>query len=352
MKNLRKILLLLFVVASFGCEEDDFGEVHDSSETFLDGKGFFIVNEGNFTHSSGSISFYSFDSSKIYNNLFYEANDRPLGDVPQHMVINDTTAWLVVNNSSKIEQVSLNTFRSKGSITGLTSPRQMHLLGNDLAYVSDLYSDTLSIVDLATSEKVGGIYLGRSSESMVESAGKVFVANWSNLGHSGLENNKIMVIDPVKHQVVDSVEVAKEPNSMVVDKDGHVWVLCSGGYSGEETPALHKTDPETVSILKSYHFENENINPSELSINRSGDTLYFLNQGVFRMPVDAAKLPTQSLIPQNDRLFYALGLVHDHVAVSDAVDYQQKGIVYLFSKNGAKVDSVRAGIIPGFFREK
>ena len=36
------------------------------------------------------------------------------------------------------------------------------------------------------------------------------------------------------------------------------------------------------------------------------------------------------------------------VAVTDAIDYQQKGDLLLFSRTGELVDSGQTGIIPGF----
>jgi len=348
----RKIFYIIIIGLLFSCEDERFGLIQDTRQTYLDGSGFFIVNEGNFTHSSGSVSFYSFDSSKIYNNIFYEANNRPLGDVPVSFSMNDTLGYVIVNNSSKIEVVSLKTFKSKDVITGFPSPREMHIFGDDWAYVSDLYSDSLTLVDLKNHAIAGGIELGRSSQTMVSASGKVFIANWSQLAHPQIENNMIMITDAENHKLIDSIRVTKEPNSMVVDQHENVWVLCSGGYENEERPALLRIDSETHSVSQRFNFENKNSNPSELAINGSGDTLYFLNEDVYKMPVDAGELPAQPFIDQNQRLFYAMGLVGDYIAVSDAIDYQQKGIVYLYSRAGAEVDSMRAGIIPGFFREK
>ncbi|MCF8231287.1 MAG: hypothetical protein K9J27_03780 [Bacteroidales bacterium] len=350
-----KIKLLFFWIAIImfaSCEEEDFGEVQQSSETFLDGEGFFIVNEGNFSHSNSSVSFYSFDSSKIYNRLFYEANNRPLGDVSQSMILHDTTAFIVVNNSSKIEQVSLKTFKSKATYTGFTSPRRILPAKGDMAYVSDLYSDSLTIIDIENQTVEGHLDIGRSSEVMVKTSGKVFVANWSQLNHPELANNKIMVIDPAANKLIDSIKVTKEPNSMVVDKRGNVWVLCSGGYTNEETPALYCINAVDHSIKERIQFKHKELNPSELCINNNQDTLYYLNQGVYRMSISENTLSQKPFLEEGDKLFYALGVMNHHIIVSDAVDYQQKGIVYLYDNRKQRVDSLRAGIIPGFFKGK
>lgn len=352
MKNSWKIILFVFLGMAFGCEEDEFGEVHQNGETFLQGEGFFILNEGNFTHSSGSVSFYSFDSSKIYNNLFYTANGRPLGDVPLDMIIGDTTAWIVVNNSSKIEQVSLHSFHAKATTEGFVSPRKILTTGPDKAYVSDLYSDSLVIFDYRAGQIAGYIDIGRSGEEMVQSQGNVFVANWSQLAHPHLNNNKIIVIDSQNDEIVDSATVNKEPNSMVVDRNGDVWVLCSGGYQNEDWPALCRIDAQNTAVEKVFRFPEKAINPNELAINAAQDTLYFLNDGVYRMAINEEQLPGEPWLQTKDRLLYALQVIDDYVVVSDAMDYQQKGTVYIYNKHAQQVDSVRAGVIPGIFAAK
>ena len=81
----------------------------------------------------------------------------------------------------------------------------------------------------------------------------------------------------------------------------------------------------------------------------AGDTLYYLDEGVRRMQVTADALPSGVFIPAGDRLFYKLiAGPRGMVAVTDAIDYQQKGDLLIFSSSGELTDSGQAGIIPGF----
>ena len=67
------------------------------------------------------------------------------------------------------------------------------------------------------------------------------------------------------------------------------------------------------------------------------------------MPVIAEALPPAAFIQSGDRLFYKLMAgPRGIVAVTDAIDYQQKGDLLIYNSKGELIDSEQAGIIPGF----
>ena len=47
-----------------------------------------------------------------------------------------------------------------------------------------------------------------------------------------------MVIDNTTDEVIDSIEVGIEPESMVIDKNNMLWVLCNGGWTRENFAEL------------------------------------------------------------------------------------------------------------------
>lgn len=347
---LRKIsLFMILTMVLWSCDDNDFGERVESDMFLLEQNGFFVVNEGNYTHSNGSVSFYSFDSSKVYQHVFFQENERPIGDVPYHLAFADTLCLITVNNSAKIEITGKSTFSSLSAIQTGSSPRKTLVVNPQKAYVSDLYSDSLTVINPQQRTLTKRIFLGRTSEDMILSGSKLFVANWSMYAHPETENNKVMVLDAFSDEVVDSVEVVKEPNSMALDKNGDLWILSSGGFMNETMPALQRIDSESTEVEETIYFPEQESSPDNLAINQTGDTLYFLNRGVFAMSIASGQLPQQPVIEEDGRMFYSLGLAHGHLIVSDAVDYQQRGMVYIYNKSYDLTDAFRAGIIPGQF---
>lgn len=350
--NALTFCILLFGVMMLGsCEDDNFGEVNDDQSSTLIEKGVFIVNEGNFGGGSGSLSFFSYDSLNVSHNLFFNANNRPLGDVPQSLTIVDSLGFVVVNNSGKIEVININNAASLASIENLSSPRFLLPVTNQKAYVSDFSTRQIRIVDLESYTVTGSVDIGRTSERMVGVGDKVFVGNWSAYHQPGVNNNQLVVINATMDTVVDSIRVVKEPNSMVVDRNEKLWVLCSGGFENDVFPALLRINPADHSVEKTFDFEHINKSPEELCINGTGDTLFYIDEDIYAMSVNSFTLPDNSLIEAGERNFKALNIDQQRswLFASDAIDYQQKGIVFQFSTSGTEIRSFRAGIIPGYF---
>jgi DNA-binding beta-propeller fold protein YncE len=336
MKKISIIVLFLTLIVSCKKNEDL------KSGSFLTGDGVFLVNEGNFMGGNGTLSYYSYDSSKIYNDLFTKVNGRPLGDVPNSMEMYGNMAYIIVNNSGKIEVIKKSTLQSVTSIPGLISPRNIGFVNSSKAYVTSMYSDSLIIINLNNFSVSGYVDIRRSSESIVISDDKAFIASW-------VGGNDVMVISTITDEVIDSVEVGLEPESMVLDRNNMLWVLCNGGWMRENFAELDGINTQTNSIEKHIIFPTKEASPSCLRIDGSGETLYYLENGVRKMNITSLELPAAPFIPQSDNYFYKLGInpVTGDVFVTDAVDYQQNGHLLYYNSAGTLVADELTDIIPG-----
>lgn len=334
-KIITLICLLAFIVS---CKKTpDY-----NADDFPLGGGIFILNEGNFMGGNGSLSFYSYDSLKIFNDLFQSVNLRPLGDVPFSMTIREDRAYIVVNNSGKIEIINNTTIESVATINNLISPRNIAFINSSKAYVSSLYSDSLAVIDLFTNSVSGYINLRRTSEAIVVAGNRAYVSNWAG-GH------EIMVVNTLDNTVVDSIEVGIEPESMVLDRNTRLWVLCTGGWSGTEAAKLVQIDISTNSIMNTYTFPIDQSIPSSLTIDSFGQTLYYLDGGVRQMDITLDRLPNIPIIAETGATFYKLAVnpSNGDIFVTDAVDYAQKGYVMIYKNDGTFISRERAEIIPG-----
>ncbi len=367
MKSGKYIMFLLFAMLfAAGCMDDDSLYNFDRLNENRQGAALFIVNEGNFMYGNASLTYYNPETREVLNDVFYKTNALPLGDVAYSMSVHDSLGYVVVNNSGKIYIVNLHTFKYVGKITGFTSPRYIHFLNPGKAYVSDLYAKAIYIVNPQTDEITGKIsidnhnpqFYQHPSEQMLSFGNRVFVNCWSY-------DNKVLVIDAVSDKVIDSITTGKQPNSMVLDKYGKLWVLCDGGTAGspygQEIPSLIKIDAATLAVEKRFDFPDMEASPSNLTVNGNGDTLFYLynnwsgealsDAGVYKMAVKAEQLPGQPVVTQGTKLFYALGVDPSSGCfyIADAVDFMRPGRVFAFSPSGMPLDTVEAGIIPGYF---
>lgn len=315
--------------------------------------GVFITNEGNFQYGNASLSYYDPTTMTVENEVFNRANAMKLGDVAQSMIIHDNVGWVVVNNSHVIFAIDINTFKERGRITNLTSPRYMHFLSDEKAYVTQLWDNRIFIVNPKRYEIIGYIECpgmtmeNGSTEQMVQYGKYVYVNCWSY-------NNRILKIDTETDRVVDELVVGIQPTSLVLDKNNKMWTITDGGYEnspyGYEAPTLYCIDAETFTIEKQFRFRLGD-KASELQLNRAGDMLYWLNDDVWAMSVDDTRLPIRPFLESKGTIYYGLTVSpgNGDVYVADAIDYQQPGKVYRYTSDGILQDEFYVGIIPGAF---
>jgi DNA-binding beta-propeller fold protein YncE len=154
-------------------------------------------------------------------------------------------------------------------------------------------------------------------------------------------------INVLTNTLVDSIFVPKDPNSMVLDKDGKLWVVSSGGIN-DVLAKLVKINLTNNTIESEFTFSSIGESPIKLCIDSEGDNLYFLNSNIYSMSIYDATLPITSFVGSNGKVFYGLSVnkATNEIYVTDAKDYQQQGAVYRYYENGNLIDSFTVGIIP------
>lgn len=328
------------------------------------GEGLFITNEGNFSYGGASLSYYQPESKHLENEVFQRANAMRLGDVAQSMVVRNGIGWVVVNNSHAIFAIDTETFREVGRITDLPSPRYICFASDEKAYVSQIDSDRIIIINPRSFEITGEIvcpmtthYRTGSTEQMVMVGDYLYVVCWSY-------QKRILKIDTRTDKIVSHNDIGVQPKSIVVDKNQKLWVVSDGGFEGNvigyEPSRLYRIDPESLEVEREFELGRNSRgdvtrSASRLKINDKGDRLYWIDGGVWRMSIDATELPSEPFVsPTSDggrSLYYALGVAPDceEIYVGDALDYQQRSIIRRYSHEGELLDSFTAGIIAGDF---
>lgn len=340
--NIKSLGFLLLISLLFAaCLDDDNPPIWGELDNHI-----FVLNEGGFGSSNGSLTAVSRETGVVWDDIFEQVNGFKLGDVVQSMTVHNGKAYIIVNNSGKIEVADASTLESIGTIDGSPSPRYFLPINDDKAYVTnyiDEGSTTLDIIDLKTNEITKTIPTAWG-EQMVMSDGKVFV---------GVMNSyDLMVIDAATDEVIETISVTYAPNSLQIDKNGKIWVLSDGGYYNYDLPALRRINPITLETEEIFTFASINARPEELAINGAADQLYFLESGkVWTMSINETALPSSPFITSDMSVFYGLGVdpATDYIYTTDAADYQSKGSVFYYRTDGTQIDDFKAGIVPGGF---
>jgi hypothetical protein len=314
------------------------------------------VNEGAFGSGNGDISVINPNDNTIINDVFYNVNGYPLGDIAQSVFIRNNKAYIVVNVSQKIEVVSLPGFNRITTISGLGSPRYM-ISHNNKGYVSDWSGNNIRIIDLSTNNVTGSYTTGNGPEQMEITNNRLFVVN-----SGGYDiDSTVTVINLLTGQNDTVLNVGINPNSIKTDAEGKIWILCGGttgpdyigGTSDDKGGSLWRINPANYSVEAVFAM-NQFEHPFKMQLSGDGRRIYFLNGidgyngSVFSMNITDTTLP---LIPVVSRNFYGLGIHPSTGRIYGGVSpsVTQSGYVLIFSREGIQTDSLLAGIGPGNF---
>ena len=346
-----RLILIGVLLLQSGCMKWDYDT---SAEDFdISGEGLFILSEGNFQYGNATLSYYDPEANEVMNEVFNRANGMKLGDVAQSMTIYGNRGWIVVNNSRVIFAIDTDTFKEIGRIQNFTSPRYIHFINDEKAYVTQMWDNRIAIVNPKKYEITGYIEVpgmaleSGSTEQMVQHGKYVYCTCWSY-------QSRIIKIDTDTDEVVDGMEVGVQPSSIVLDCKGKLWVLTDGGYEGSpygyEAPSLMRIDPQTFDIEHKFSFKLGS-SPRSMVINGARDTICWINDDVWRMDVGSERLPVSPFLKYKDTKYYGLTVnpQNGDIYVADAIDYMQSGIVYRYSSSGALLDQFYVGVTPGAF---
>lgn len=353
MKKLLYIIILAVAVVMASCKPKD-----NPTEDVTTYSGLYVLNEGNYTYANASLTYYNPETDSVVNNLFYRVNGSPIGDVGQSLAQNNGSLYIVVNNSNNIYKTDLNTVEYKAKLTDFISPRYMKIITNKKAYVTDIIAKGVWVINPETMTHTKFIETGKPTENMLVFGNRLYVTNWSKYYVPEVRNNTVQIIDIVADQKIGEIEVGVEPNSIVLDKNNNIWVMCGGGYEQDEKARLFCIDPAEDRIIKTFEFAEywPNNYPGFLNIDNTGSVLYYIDNGkVYTMSINVAELPSQPFLsPGEGGSFYNMCVdpTNGDLYVSDSKNFMTNGEVHRYTSSGTFINSFVAGIGPSFMMFK
>jgi len=301
--NTKKIILGLFAaILTFTSCSDDEGVNFQPVALGAYENGILVVNQGVYGNGDGSISFVSNDLSTKNNGIFsFHNNSVPLGDVGQSIAFYNNLAYIVVNNSQKIEVVNRYTFEGVATIdSGLSNPRYMTFV-NGKGYVtnwgdaSNNADDFIAIINLSDNTVSSTIAVGEGPEHIIALNNSLYISHkggWS-------QNNIISNIDTTDNSVT-TITVGDVPDEMVLDSANNLWVLCEGrpSYATPETGGkLVKINTADNTIATTIDFAAATDHPKIMTYNL-GSLYYYINDTIYKMDEADSTLPTTAIITQ------------------------------------------------------
>jgi DNA-binding beta-propeller fold protein YncE len=335
--NINKIscVVAVLVIAFSSCKKDQ--DLNVETENY---KGVFVVNEGGFAKSNGSIGLYK-PGEKTYFDAFKKANGLPLGDIVQSMSLIGSNFYIVVNNSNKIEVVSQSEFKTVASII-TPSPRYVLPVSASKAYVSNFYNNSVKVLDLNTKSITKSIEIFHNSDQMALLNKKVYV---------GTFENKLMVINSLNDSLVDSVSTASGLSKIVNVGSAKLAILCTGVVDWNNGSIIENGKIQILNdsskIENSYALSSGSYGGSMVYSSNTG-LLYFSlgNNVIYKMSLSGVITEFKTLDAGRNVYGLTYNSTNSSIYVTDAGDFNSAGKVMVYDLSGNKTLEFDAGIAP------
>lgn len=299
---------LRFLFAAYGlllfaaCQPD--APVSPKNGTY--DRGVFAVNEGIFGQTSGSISFYNPLNFSSEQAIFKKQNQRDLGDVVQSLSFINQKAYIVVNNSNKIEIADAQSFEEIDQLNSLKLPRYIKAVSSHKAYISewglDGLSGQLSVLNLQNNSISKTIPVAFGPEHLFSNDQYLYISHSGGFG----DNNKLSILDTLSDQIIQTIVVGDRPGSLHEDNQNRLWFLCSGKTVYTSYPLIDtnlSTESMLLNLDANHHLDTvlnfgKTNSARYLNINADKTQLYFYRNGQV-WAYDLISQSEQALLTEN-----------------------------------------------------
>lgn len=350
--SLLAILLAMFALFTVSCSDDD-NTPEKLPEPTVKVKAI-IVNQGVFTKGNASLSTLLEDGT-VNNDVFRQANNRPLGDVAQSMMYQNGKYFIVLNNSKKIEIVNADDFKSVETILfeEEVNPRYMVAINEREAVLSDMNKQLLRINTETYKVQATIPTENFAVEQMLCVGGKLFCTVPYGAASGIYVYNTSDLKTPAK---IDATHTPYETASLVLDANNKIWALCYGYNDNyQKESIIYGIDPATTHVTDTIRMPDQ-ISPSSyprLAVNVKTNKLYFdgrqdnKNYAFEADPVNHTVKPYVELSGLG--MTYGMNITSDgNILLADCLDYSgQRAYIREYRTDGSFF-SYKVGIYPGF----
>lgn len=321
--------------------------------------GILVLNEGRYDRNEAEVNYISFDMTEVNPQIFNTENpSEQLGKTGQSIGFNGDLAYIVVNNSNKIEVVNRYSFKKVGVInTGLSMPRYI-AFANGKAFVTNWVSFAgsgfVAVVNLASNTVESTISVADFPNKIISNNGKLYVAH-NDLASVG---NSISVIDAVTQSVSGSIAVGDMPDTMMLDDSGALWVSCNGKSSypvaaNENDGKIMKVDLSSQSVVKTLSLTDKK-HVGQFAV-YGNNIFYTVGNDIFKMPLTATDLPTTKAFTTAAVNLYGFAVKNNRIYMADAKTFDVNGEAFVYASGdggvaiGTLLKTVETGVGPNGF---
>jgi len=336
----KLIIPFLAILTLYSCDKDDDMD-DDQNPPVTDERRAIVVNEGNFGQGNAELGVWGLESNSYVHGLYESTNDEVLGDVLQSYYDAGDRVFWVVNNSGKVVATDRDGVKIN-EITELTSPRYFVPVSDEFAYVTDLFSGTIAVVNHQNYSVDHTIDIGEdASEEIFRVGDKVYViASTVSDPVTFASDFVILTIDIATEEIV-TTPVGFSISDADLDDSGLIWLA---GRDESSNPVL-STFNVSSSVISPAVSSISGSSLSKVEVNDNTSNAYVLLDG------DVYEVVSGGLTLLTDLdLGFGYGFRIDQetneIYVLDAADFSSDGTAYRISDSGDILTQSSVGSIP------
>lgn len=307
-----------------GCITDDTDDGTGSCGTGNNSTGFYVINQGNTGYQIlGSLDWINLSNDSVSSGVFKKANNQALGENPQNAVICGSKMYIAEYASNRIWVVSASTAALQGQIA-LTQPNKVFTDGTHVYATSN--TGTVARIDTVSLSISKEIPVGPNPVGMTIANGYLYVANSDgyNYQNNYANGKSVSKIDLASFQEVKKIAVGLNPQTLLADSQGDVFVYCGGDYA-MVPPMIQKITPNdsvrdfTSASLMAIDGEKLYLIKQSYDANWNSTYDYFTMNPLTGDTISSASSPMlRSDLPDNPTGIFVDPQSHDIFITSDA----------------------------------
>ena len=306
----------------------------------------YVSNEGAWP-GNGSVSKVDLSNGEVTEFLYEDANQGVSPGSGIQSVSHYSSNGYVVSTGSgggNLHIVDFKTFTNKNSLS-FSYPRYIGFDGNSGYLTNGSGAGTVYKISTTSNTVSDSVSVGNGPENLLITDDEIIVANsggWS-------VDSSISFINLGTFKVDTTINIGHKPNDLVEDKNGNIWVSCSGlsqwDVNGPTAPMLYEINPTTKAVVNSYTVGNVDESIKRIAINNAKDVIYYYGAsgGIFAFNIDGSSLNNSAIINGD---FYGVEVdpSTDNILTFDAKGFTSDGEMSVYSPKGSLINSYSVGI--------
>lgn len=345
-------IILLFVLVS--CVQDP---TAPQQSIYIDtaSEGAYILCEGVWGQGNSSLARYDLEKD-IFSPGYYQASNlgMTLGDLANDIVLYGDTAFISITTSGVIEAIDIKDGRSMGRIKlpENSAPREISIVNDTIAVVSDLYLDVLHVFNPKSLELMDKIInTGPAPEAVVSNNEIIFTAN-SGYGFYRKDEPKagtISVIDFSTENEIILLENVKNAVELIINREANKLYCCYYHITAgvDSIGGIVEYDLNTFDELRRWE-----IDALSITFSATRDSLFFVSDNdIYFIDLKSNKVPEVFIKnPKPSEIWYdiAISPFDNNIWVCNAKNHQINGeiMIFGFSRDGDLLRKFSTGVNP------